>query len=431
MAGFFIFEAMSVTQLLEIHSRCSGVEIDSRKVKPGNLFVALKGEQADGNKFAQKALDAGAIAALVDDPALKDQPGMVWAEDALAALQQLATAYRKTFSFPVLALTGSNGKTTTKELLYAALSTKYRTYATKGNYNNHIGVPLTLLSVPKDAEFAIIEMGANHQGEIAMLSEIARPEYGFITNIGKAHLEGFGGLAGVKKGKSELYRFLMANSGTIFFNNANEVLEDVVAGYDKVIRFGIGTADGFSGEILPGDFARIKVGDTEIASSLVGSFNGQNILAALCIGDHFGCSLEAMASAIAAYLPDNNRSQWLEHNGNHYISDAYNANPSSMSAAIAHFASMPVQPKVLIIGDMMELGEEAAAEHAAILQQALRSDFQRIITVGTFFGAARGASPDHFDTTEALLEHIQEHPLQQQYILLKGSRKMGLERLLG
>lgn len=420
-----------IQKLLNIHAQCSGVIIDSRKVVQGSLFFALKGEQTDGNRFAKQALEMGALAAVVDDEELKDVPGCYWVPDALQALQQLALAYRKQLQIPVFALTGSNGKTTTKELIHAVLSQKFLTSSTTGNLNNHIGVPLTLLSIPQDAELAIVEMGANHQGEIAMLSQLALPTHGLITNIGKAHLEGFGGLEGVKNGKSELYRFLMDTGGVVFMNSANTVLEDVISGYRELVTYGSKGNESVSGQMLSGgNFAAVEVNGRVFTSQLVGDYNGHNILAAVCLGRYFGVDDTSIAEAIAAYIPQNNRSQWLEHKGNFYIMDAYNANPSSMRAAIAHFAAMKVSPKVIIMGDMLELGEETLTEHQSILDLALHSGIDQVITVGAYFGTVRNAAKNHYDSTNHIIAHLQEHPIQASYILLKGSRRIGLEKLL-
>jgi UDP-N-acetylmuramoyl-tripeptide--D-alanyl-D-alanine ligase len=421
-----------IQELLDIHARCSGVIIDSRKVVSGSMFFALKGEQTDGNRFAHQAVEMGAIAAIVDDIALKDVPGCYYVPDVLTALQQLALEYRKKWSIPVFALTGSNGKTTTKELIQAVLSKKYTTSATVGNLNNHIGVPLTLLAVPRDAEIAIIEMGANHQGEIDMLSRLALPTHGLITNIGKAHLEGFGGLDGVKKGKSELYRFLMPSKGVIFMNSANAVLEDVIAGYDPLITYGTKGNETVHGSFQSeGSFAAVKVDGQMFTSQLVGDYNGHNILAAICVGRYFGVDNTSIAEAIAAYTPQNNRSQWLEHKGNFYIMDAYNANPSSMRAAIEHFAAMQVRPKVLIIGDMLELGEEGDLEHRQIIDMALDSELDQVISVGPLFGAAdEFGRTKHFENTINLNEYLLNKSYKNTYFLVKGSRRIGLERII-
>lgn len=431
----FLFAGMeNWDALLDVHRKCTGVTIDSRKIEPGMLFFALKGEQTDGNRYAAMAIEKGAIAAVVDDPAVHKEGSTILVEDVLSAMQGLARAYRRTLDIPVIGLTGSNGKTTTKELIHAVLSRKYNTFATKGNLNNHIGVPLSLLSIPSDAEMAVIEMGANHQKEIDFLSRIAEPDYGLITNIGKAHLEGFGGLEGVKKGKSELYRFLMEKEGTIFYNTANTVLDDVVAGYEKVIRFGTeeGGQDVYRADygVYEG-FASIEVDGTLIRSNLVGAFNAGNMHAAVCIGHTFGVSLSDATEAIEAYQPDNNRSQLTRIGENWYIMDAYNANPSSMSAAISHFLQMDKQPKILVLGDMLELGEAAQEEHEKMLELAIGGDAQEVITVGALFAAADMAGVStHFDSAEHVRQYLEAQAFKGCYFLVKGSRRMGLERIV-
>jgi UDP-N-acetylmuramoyl-tripeptide--D-alanyl-D-alanine ligase len=422
-----------ISTLLEWHAKCTDVAIDSRKVQSGTMFFALKGEHVDGNDFATNALEQGALIAVVDDERLKDVPGCFWVDDVLTTLQQLGTAYRDTLGIPILALTGSNGKTTTKELIYAVLQTQFRTFATKGNLNNHIGVPLSLLSIPKDAEIAIIEMGANHQGEIAFLSELVKPVLGLITNIGKAHLEGFGGLEGVKKGKSELYHYLMEHSGRLFVNTANVALQDVYAGYDKVELFGEGEGDYLHGTaVLDSGFAAVQCDGILYRSRLVGAYNAGNILAAIAVGKYFGIEKNNIQSGIAAYEPDNNRSQWLEYGNNYYIMDAYNANPSSMSAALKHFQTMGREPGIVILGDMLELGDAAIAEHKEIIKLACAIGCSEVITVGPLFREAdTEQATRNFENTLSLRSWLQQQAFENTYFLVKGSRRIGLERILG
>ncbi len=398
------------------------------------LFFALKGEQTDGNRYAAMALEKGALAAVVDDPDVHRKGSTILVEDVLTTMQELARAFRRTLEVPVIGLTGSNGKTTTKELIHAVLSRKYNTFATKGNLNNHIGVPLSLLSIPSDAEMVVIEMGANHQKEIDFLSRIAEPGYGLITNIGKAHLEGFGGLEGVKKGKSELYRFLIENGGTIFFNTANTALDDVVEGYDIVIRFGPGNSDQgvhYAEYSVYEGFASVKVDGTIIHSNLVGAFNAGNMHAAICIGHTFGVALSDAGEAIEAYQPDNNRSQLTQIGENWYIMDAYNANPSSMSAAISHFLQMDKGPRILVLGDMLELGDAAQEEHERMLELATAGDAQEVITVGPLFAAADTAGiTTHFHTAEEVRHYLEAQAYKGCYFLVKGSRRIGLEKIV-
>ena len=422
-----------IPALLELHARSTDIVIDSRKVQSGSMFFALKGEHVNGNDYAEKAVEQGALVAVVDDERLKTIPGCFWVEDVLTALQQLGTAYRDSLGIPILALTGSNGKTTTKELIHSVLQTQFKTFATKGNLNNHIGVPLSLLSIPRDAEIAIIEMGANHQGEIAFLSELVKPVLGLITNIGKAHLEGFGGLDGVKKGKSELYQYLMEHSGRLFVNSANTVLQDVYNGYDKVELFGEAAGDHVKGTaVLDNGFAAVQCDGRLYRSKLVGAYNAGNILAAIAVGKYFGIDDNHIQSGIATYEPDNNRSQWLEHGGNYYIMDAYNANPSSMTAALKHFQAMDKEPRVAILGDMLELGDDAIAEHTSIVKLACSIGCAEVITVGPLFrDADTGQATRNFENTLSLRSWLQQQSFENTYFLVKGSRRIGLERILG
>jgi UDP-N-acetylmuramoyl-tripeptide--D-alanyl-D-alanine ligase len=312
------------------------------------------------------------------------------------------------------------------------LRKKFRTSATLGNLNNHIGVPLTLLDIPADTEIAIVEMGANHQGEIRDLCQIAQPTHGLITNIGKAHLEGFGGLEGVLKGKSELYQDIMSRNGIVFIHSANTELTNLISDYRQVYSYGSKDSDQFIGRSASkGGFAAVEVDGNYFTSQLVGVYNESNILAALAIGSYFHITLEEMTDAITSYTPENNRSQWLPHGKNHYVMDAYNANPSSMQEAIRNFAAMEVHPKTLILGDMLELGTRALEEHKALIRQAGQAGADQVITVGPLFGEAdTDHDTMHFLDTDALITYLSKKDFSGMYFLVKGSRRIGLERIL-
>lgn len=422
----------NITQLYNIYRESTGVTIDSRKVQPGNIFFALKGENSNGNIFAAGALEQGAVCCVIDDEAYKTDDRYFLVEDTLQALQQLAASHRDNLLIPFIAITGSNGKTTTKELMHAVLHKKYRTFATRGNLNNHIGVPLSVLSVRSDDEMAIIEMGANHQKEISFLCSIAKPTHGLITNIGKAHLEGFGGEEGVLKGKSELYQYLIQTGGIVFVNSGQHKLKNVYAGYDRMVRYGTREDDAVHGKIFTTDkFATVEINDTLIRSQLVGTYNAENMIAAACIGKYFNVEMDDISSAIENYQPQNNRSEWKEIAGNHFILDAYNANPSSMKAAIENFAKLPVSPKILILGDMLEMGEYAAAEHENILQLVLQQNFDSVITVGeAFMKAAEGKNVRAFKNNMEAKEYFAAQNFKNVYFLLKGSRGIALEKIV-
>lgn len=381
------------------------------------MFFALKGDNFDGNKYAAQALAAGAAVAVVDDESVVVDDRYLLVDDVLKALQQLAHHHRGRFTAPVLAITGTNGKTTTKELTAAVLSRKFRTYYTQGNLNNHIGVPLTLLSVPSDAEFVIVEMGASSRGEIALLAEIAAPDYGLITNIGRAHLEGFGGEEGVRKGKGELYDYLAAHGGRALFRNDDTTLAAMVAEREGL------SAEGYETSVAEG-----------FVSNLVGDYNRFNIAAAVAVGRHFGVAEGDIAAAVAGYEPRNNRSQSMQTEGNLLTVDCYNANPSSMVAAITNFhstAHADYPHKMMILGDMLELGQWSEEEHRRVLREALAGQ-AKVVVVGRHFGAVAeefSGVVSFLSTAEAAL-WLKESAPTNSFILVKGSRGIGLERLL-
>ncbi len=404
--------------LYEKYLASNGVVTDSRKIAGGEMFFALRGDNFDGNLYATKALEAGARWAVVDSVEVAVDDRYVIVPDTLRTLQELAHYHRTRLSIPVLAITGTNGKTTTKELAAAVLSRKYRTCYTQGNLNNHIGVPLTLLSIPADAEFAIVEMGASAQGEIALLANIAAPDYGLITNIGRAHLEGFGGTEGIRKGKGELYDFLARSGGVALYRSDDEVLSEMVGKREGL------QAVGYKTQLAEG-----------VRSNLVGDYNRFNIAAAVAVGDYFGVAREQMLAAIADYVPSNNRSQSMTTARNLLTVDCYNANPSSMGVAIANHnaSSHPDYPhKVLILGDMLELGEWSHAEHTAILAEALGGTAERVLTVGSNFMSAEGGDDrvERFASALELAQWLEMNPLTETFVLVKGSRGVGLEKII-
>lgn len=447
---FMSIGMLSTEQLYHKFLECTVVSTDTRRITPDCLFVALKGESFDGNQFAAQALASGARYAVVDDPAVigrdevANQPRYLLVPDGLLALQDLARYHRKTFNFPVVGLTGSNGKTTTKELIAAVLSKKYRTYATIGNLNNHIGVPLTLLAIRNDSssepyEMAVVEMGANHQREIALLCSIAQPTHGLITNVGKAHLEGFGGIEGVRKGKGELYDYLAQNAQTVFINSRDTVLTAMYRERLKTLRAETTFAEAifYPGEQIdvvqesPVVIYRDAAGH-EITTHLPGRYNFENMMAALAIGEYFGVPTAEAHQAIAQYNPTNNRSQVIVKGTNTVLLDAYNANPSSMAAAIRQFAATPAKHKAVILGDMYELGSESQAEHAALGKLLAEGKFDLVILAGKDMQYALQYLPQayYFPDKFSLHNWIMDHPLTDTHILIKGSRGMSLESVL-
>jgi UDP-N-acetylmuramoyl-tripeptide--D-alanyl-D-alanine ligase len=398
--------------------------------------VALKGENFDGNQFVINAIEAGAKYAITSDANFANDTNIFYVNDTLVALQNLANYHRKQFNIPVIAITGSNGKTTTKELFNAVLSKKYNTLATIGNLNNHIGVPLTLLRLKKSHEIAIIEMGANHQGEIALLSKIAEPTIGLITNIGKAHLEGFGGIEGVIKGKTELYQFLQSNDGLTVFNADNPILKEKINHLHQLSYGFQGKAD-CNGEIIKDKpFLSLTYSyqnSTKVVaqSNLIGMYNAENILSAICVAKKLNVEDNLIVDGIAGYAPDNSRSQIIKQGNNTIVLDAYNANPSSMKAALDNFSKMEASSKMVILGDMFELGETSALEHESIIKEVVKGNYQQIIFIGPRFGAFKQDYEGmYFDQTNQAINYLQTLPKSLLTILIKGSRGMKLEVLL-
>ena len=409
---------------------------DSRAVSAGCIFFALKGDSFNGNIYAEGALNSGAILAVVDEPGVATDDRFFLVDDVLTALQELARLHRSHFTGPIIGITGTNGKTTTKELINVVLSSSFTTHATKGNLNNHIGVPLTILSADlASTSIWIIEMGANHPGEIAFLCNIARPDYGLITNVGKAHLEGFGSLEGVIKTKTELYEFLKSSEGNAFVCSSQTALMQHVAEVNH-LSYGKEVGDYCMGEMVSSDpFLIVKWYDNEkellIPTNLVGGYNVDNVLAAVCLGRYFGVTAEKVVSAIANYVPTNNRSQVLQSATNQIILDAYNANPSSMRVALENFALMNTFPKIAILGDMFELGEESRVEHEAILTLVKDFDFTDVLLIGSrFCEIAADKGFRYFQSTNDAYDWLVAHPIRNASILVKGSRGMKLETLL-
>ena len=398
----------------------------------GCLFFALKGARFDGNRFALQALEKGAARAVVDDAALPAHPQLWRVDDVLAALQTLANIHRRTLNIPVIAVTGTNGKTTTKELLARVLATRYQTSVTQGNLNNHIGVPLTLLRMNATTQIGIVEMGASHPGEIAALCRIAEPDFGVITNIGKAHLEGFGSLEGVRKAKGELYDYLTTHAGTAFYNSDHATLSEMVAERAlRTVRYGIKEqAVRITAPDAACPFLRFSLpGYPFIETNLTGAYNTDNVLAALTVGTYFNIPAAAAAAAVSAYVPDNARSQLIRTARNTVIMDAYNANPSSMAVAIDHFIRLPANHKMLILGDMLELGDNAAAEHVAVIDRLIQSPLHDVWLVGPLFTQAAQNRYRCFDSTDAVKALLAASPLTGVTLLIKGSRGVGLDRL--
>jgi UDP-N-acetylmuramoyl-tripeptide--D-alanyl-D-alanine ligase len=428
---------MNIITLYEAFLKSTGVSTDTRKIEPGNLFFALKGPNFDANEFAEKALEMGASGVVVDDPAyyLENDERYFICQDALVCLQKLANYHRHQFDIPIIGLTGSNGKTTSKELLNAVLKTKFKTLATVGNLNNHIGVPLTLLSLEKEHELAIIEMGANKQGDIQELCEIAEPTHGFITNIGKAHLEGMGGPEGVLKTKTELYQHLRENKGTVFINSQDPILSNMIKRFKEPFLYP-SKGDFCEIQFLGADpFVKFTVEGVkgEQLSSLIGAYNFGNIATALTIGKFFGVDMNRAVEAVLNYKPSNMRSQLVEKRSNLIILDAYNANPSSMEAAIRTFGQMKGKNyKMIILGDMYELGEHAEAEHARLGEIVSEYEFDKVCFTGKLIVSALAKAPKalYFPDPFSFRNWLQDSQLEDYMILIKGSRGMKLEGLV-
>lgn len=420
---------MNIAGLYEIYLQYPSVQTDTRKLKQGDIFFALKGPNFNGNTFAAQALEAGAAYVIIDEAEYAVSDKYILVDDVLKCLQDLANYHRRQLNIPIIAITGSNGKTTTKELVTAVLRKKYITYATDGNLNNHIGVPLTLLKIKQDAEMAVVEMGANHQKEIESYCLIAEPAYGIITNCGKAHIEGFGGEEGVRKGKGELYDFLRAHNGTIFRNTDLAYLQGMAKGISNQVTYGSKDAD-YTGTLQMNDiFLEVVFNNATIKTQLVGDYNFPNVMVAIAVGMYFGIPAKDIQEAIESYNPDNSRSQWIQTGTNSVILDAYNANPTSMRAAITNFAKASLSHKMLWIGAMKEMGKDELQEHTELVAFIGQYQWDNVILVGREFENITHAYQHFTDSTQAA-EYIKQHPPHDASILIKGSRGSKMEVLL-
>jgi len=446
---------MTIQEIYKIFQQHPSVQTDTRKLQEGDLYFALKGPNFNGNQFAIRALVAGAAYAIIDEmPSKNDweladlsiynlRDRLILVDDVLTTLQALAKHHRQQFTIPFIAITGSNGKTTSKELIYAVLASHFNTYTTQGNLNNHIGVPLTILSIKPDAEMAVIEMGANHQKEIESYCVYTLPSHGVITNCGKAHLEGFGGVEGVRKGKGELYQFLREKRGTAFVYADYDYLQPMSMGIEHIVYYGMskGLVQGQIKASEPFLTVAVTAGlgpDVSlIHSQLVGEYNLPNILCAVTIGKYFGVPDHKIIEAIESYAPSNSRSQLIERGNNKVILDAYNANPSSMKVAIENFAKLNAGRKIVMLGGMMELGEESIAEHKALVKQIIELGFKEVVLVGGDFVHTKDLFPNketayytYLPSSSDASEWLKELNPQHAFILVKGSRSMKMEQVL-
>lgn len=444
---------MQLSALYDLFRKSSGISTDTRSIGSGNIFFALKGDHFNGNLFAQKALDLGATYVVVDEIHFPSNEKIIEVDNVLKRLQQLATYHRQQLPVKIIAIAGSNGKTTTKELTSRVLGTSYKTFSTKGNLNNHIGVPLSILSIREETGFAVIEMGANHAGETKLLSEIAEPDFGLITNNGKDHLEGYGDIEGVRKGNGELYDFLRKKNprrtdghGIAFVCSDQDDLMKMSEGINR-ITYGENAGADYKGSIAKqfpfleiewedrGQFTKPARSERKplIKTQLIGKYNFENIMAAVCIGNYFGVEDEKIKQAIESYSPSNNRSQIVKRGTNTFILDAYNANPSSVNAALDNFFDLPAEEKIVILGDMAELGAVSHDEHLEVINRLRNEKLKMRILVGEEFGKALGdkdASFLHFKNVEQLIEWFTMQSFENYFFLLKASRVIGLEKLL-
>ncbi|MFT4643485.1 MAG: UDP-N-acetylmuramoyl-tripeptide--D-alanyl-D-alanine ligase [Candidatus Azotimanducaceae bacterium] len=415
---------MTIKEIYNLYSEYYLVDTDTRNIRKNSIFFALKGENFNGNKYAEEAIKKGASYAIVDEEEYKTTESVILVDNVLQCLQELAAYHREILNVPILALTGSNGKTTTKELINAVLSRKFNTVATQGNLNNHIGVPLTLLSMTDETEFGIVEMGANHLNEISFLSNIAKPNFGYITNFGKAHLEGFGNIEGVIKGKSELYNYLKSTHGKVFVNQHDEIQLKQSEGihtvpFEETIAF-----------IDANPSVKISFKNLEIESQLIGSYNFNNIAAAITIGNYFDIDSTTVKTALENYISTNNRSQVIQKNDVRIIMDAYNANPSSMQAALENFKNLEASSKIAILGDMFELGETAVDEHQKIAEFAEELNLKLVFLIGELFSKTATNDAIKFIDFDTFKNNYNSTEFSNSTLLIKGSRGMKLERIL-
>lgn len=426
---------MEIFEIYALYNSGNGISTDTRKITQNSMFFALKGDHFNANEFALQALEKGASYAVVDDPELRklNNTRLIVVEDVLECLQELASFHRFHLGLPIIALTGSNGKTTSKELVYAVLSKHYNTIATIGNLNNHIGVPLSLLRLTEETDLGIIEMGANHQREIEELCDIAQPDFGFITNFGRAHLEGFGGVEGVIKGKSEMYDYLQEHHKSAFVNYDDPIQVEKT---QHITRFGFSMAGHPQADIritqaYAQPMAALEVKDTLIKSNLTGLYNLPNIAIAVTIGLFFNIPVTTIKQAIEEYVPENNRSQWVRSNDRDILMDAYNANPSSMHVAIENFHQLEGNSKFMILGDMFELGDASGKEHEQIIKEVVNTGIPALLVGEHFFNVMiPHENITYYPTATALLEALSAQQIPAKTILIKGSRGMALERTL-
>lgn len=416
---------MKIEQLHQLFTESNLIDTDTRKIRKGSLFFALKGDNFNGNTFAASAIKNGAKYAIIDEEQYNTHPNTILVSNVLETLQNLANFHRRKLNTTIISLTGSNGKTTSKELINGVLLKKFKTVATIGNLNNHIGVPLTLLSITPQTEIAIVEMGANHLKEIETLCKIAEPNFGYITNFGKAHLEGFGSVEGVIKAKSELYNFLRKSNGTVFINNDDQLQIEQSEGINSI------NFDKNKIQFLEANpFVKVVYKNTEICSNLIGSYNFNNIAAAIAIGEYFEVSSQKIKEGIESYMPTNNRSQIINKETNKIILDAYNANPSSMSAALENFNQLKDATKVVFLGDMFELGKDSAKEHQNIVDLVETYNFNKVYLIGKAFSTTSAKNAFIYDSFETFKASTEKLIFTNTTILIKGSRGMALERIL-
>lgn len=430
---------MNIETLYDLYVKHPYVSTDTRNILPGGIFFALRGANFNGNTFADQALAGGASYVVIDDAAYAKDERYILVNDVLKALQDLALFHRKTLHIPIIGVTGTNGKTTTKELLHATLSQQFKTYATKGNLNNHIGVPLTILSIDDSVEVAVVEMGANHLGEIAFLCNIALPDYGLISNVGKAHLEGFGSFEGVMATKGELYDFLQDHDGVLFLQGDNPYLKEMAdaRSIKKTVTYGFSESNHITGRLVKADpLLQLEWSDDKtsdkytVNTQLTGSYNTENFLAAIAVASYFKVSPALINKGIENYVPKNNRSQITKTGHNTVIADYYNANASSMAAALDNIEVIDVPRKVIILGDMFEMGGESDTEHAKVVQRAKAIGVERLIFVGKAFKKQEYLEAEFYETTAEAKQALIDRPILNGTILLKGSRGMAFENLM-
>ena len=422
---------MTISEIYDLFKECNGVTTDSRFVHKDNMFFSLKGPNFNGNKYAKSAIEKGAKYAIVDDKEYAFDSQYIVVNDSLETLQKLSNYHRNISNIKVIGITGSNGKTTSKELINSVLKTSYNTVYTKGNLNNHIGVPLSMLEIKADSEIAIIEMGANHIGEIAFLCEICNPDFGYITNFGKAHIEGFGNENGVIKGKKELYDFIINKMGLIFLNNDDAKQKNILKDYDNKYCFGKTDADvTYSIESIEPEI-ELRVNEISIKSTLFGNYNAENIMAAVSIGKYFGIDLKKIKKGVSNYISSNNRSQIIQKSSNKIILDAYNANPSSMMLTIKYFEELSEKNKILILGDMFELGKDSMMYHKEILEYCKDLKVDKVYIVGElFFETDHYQNFNYSKNVNELISKNEISKITNSCILLKGSRGIELEKLI-